>query len=187
MSAMKAGAEKLFPTADQTVGPYYAIGMSYPGMESVVAPGTAGAITLSGYVYDGAGNPVTDALVEIWGADASGAISTDIGNIVRKPGGFGGFGRAGSDDEGWYGLTTVLPASPDGKAAFFAVTVFARGLLSRLHTRIYVPGPGLDADPLLSRLTPERRATLIATEVPGGLSHDIHLQGEKETVFLAFN
>ena len=65
--------------------------------------------------------------------------------------------------------------------------VFARGLLSRLHTRIYVPGPDLDADPFLGRLTPERRATLIATPVDGGLRHDIHLQGEKETVFLAFN
>lgn len=180
---------KLFPTPDQTVGPYYAIGMQYDGMETVVAPGTPGAITLSGYVYDGAGNPVTDAVVEIWGADASGAISTDVGNIVRKPGGFGGFARVGSDDEGWYGLTTLLPAPTEpGKPAFFAVVVFARGLLARLHTRIYLPGqPELESDPLLARLTPERRATLVATEVPGGLRHDIHLQGEKETVFLAFN
>jgi protocatechuate 3,4-dioxygenase alpha subunit len=65
--------------------------------------------------------------------------------------------------------------------------VFARGLLSRLHTRIYVPGPELENSEFLNRLTPERRATLIATEVPGGYRHDIHLQGEKETVFLAFN
>lgn len=180
---------KLFPTADQTVGPYYAIGMEYDGMTSVVAPGTPGAITLSGYVYDGAGNPVTDAVIEVWGADPSGAIPTEPGAIVRRPGGFNGFGRAGSDDDGWYGITTLAPApTEEGKAAFLAVVVFARGLLARLHTRIYLPGQdALETDPLLSRLSPERRATLVATEVPGGLHHDIHLQGEKETVFLAFN
>ena len=60
-------------------------------------------------------------------------------------------------------------------------------MLSRLHTRIYVPGASLEGDTFLSGLSAERRATLIATEVPGGLRHDIHLQGEKETVFLAFN
>lgn len=179
--------EKRYPTADQTVGPYYMIGMDFDQMSEVVAPGTPGAITLSGYVYDGAGDPVTDAVIEIWGADADGRISTESGGIRRKPGGFSGFGRAGSDDEGWYGLTTLLPAPTEpGKPAFFAVVVFARGLLARLHTRIYVPGPDLDADPLLAKLTPERRATLVATEVPGGLRHDIRLQGEKETVFLAF-
>lgn len=183
---MSAG--KLYPTADQTVGPYYAIGMEYPGSEELLPHGSAGSIVLSGYLYDGNGAPVPDGVIEIWQTDADGAIPTDIGNLVRKAGSFGGFGRSGSDENGYYQFTTVLPAPTEpGKPAFFAVIVFARGLLSRLHTRIYVPGPGLDDDPLLSRLTPERRATLVATEVPGGLRHDIHLQGEKETVFLAFN
>lgn len=179
---------KLYPTADQTVGPYYGIGMEYPGSEELVPHGSAGSIVLSGYLYDGNGAPVPDGVIEIWQTDADGKIPTDSGNLVRKAGSFGGFGRSGSDDDGYFQFTTVLPApAGDDKPAFFAVIVFARGLLSRLHTRIYVPGPGLDDDPLLSRLTPERRATLVATEVDGGLRHDIHLQGEKETVFLAFN
>jgi protocatechuate 3,4-dioxygenase alpha subunit len=179
---------KLYPTADQTVGPYYAIGMAYPQSEELVPHGSPGSIVLSGYLYDGNGAPVPDGVIEIWQTDADGKIPTDSGNLVRKAGSFGGFGRSGSDDDGYFQFTTVLPApASDGKPAFFAVIVFARGLLSRLHTRIYVPGPGLDDDPLLSRLTPERRATLVATEVDGGLRHDIHLQGEKETVFLAFN
>jgi protocatechuate 3,4-dioxygenase, alpha subunit len=179
---------KLYPTADQTVGPYYAIGMEYEGSEELVPHGSVGSITLSGYVYDGKGNPVPDAVLEIWQTDAEGNVPQESGGIKRKAGGFSGFGRSGSDDEGYYQFTTVLPApTEDGKAPFFAVIVFARGLLARLHTRIYVPGAATDADPFLQRLSPERRATLVATEVPGGLRHDIHLQGEKETVFLAFN
>lgn len=178
---------KLFPTADQTVGPYYAIGMEYDGSEALVPHGSAGSIVLSGYVYDGNGAPVPDAVVEIFQTDAAGNVPQESGGLVRKAGGFSGFGRSGSDEEGYYQFTTVLPApAEEGKPAFFAVIVFARGLLARLHTRIYVPGPATDADPFLQRLTPERRATLIATAVPGGLRHDIHLQGEKETVFLAF-
>ena len=77
----------------------------------------------------------------------------------------------------------------DGKAPFFAVVVFARGLPNKLHTRIYLPEDAdrLAADPLLSSLDAHERATLIATRTPEGhLTHDIHLQGEKETVFLAF-
>lgn len=181
--------EKLYPTADQTVGPYYAIGMEYPNSEAIVPHGSAGSIVLSGYVYDGNGAPVPDAVVEIWQTDAAGKVPAESGAIVRKATGFSGFGRSGSDDEGYYQFTTLRPApSEDGKAAFFAVVVFARGLLARLHTRIYLPGQAeLDTDPLLSRLSPERRATLVATEVEGGYRHDIRLQGEKETVFLAFN
>ena len=185
---MSTAKKQLYPTADQTVGPYYAIGMAYPQSEEIVPVGSAGSIVLSGYLYDGDGAPVPDGVVEIWQTDADGNVPQESGGIVRKPETFSGFGRSGSDDEGRWGFTTLLPAPTEpGKPAFFAVTVFARGLLSRLHTRIYVPGPATDADPFLSGLSPERRATLIATEVPGGLRHDIHLQGEKETVFLAFN
>ncbi|MEO5534046.1 MAG: protocatechuate 3,4-dioxygenase subunit alpha [Pseudolysinimonas sp.] len=180
--------EKLYPTADQTVGPYYAIGMQYAAGEELVPAGSVGSIVLSGHVFDAKGNPVPDAVIEIWQADAAGNIPTDSGNLVRKSGSFGGFGRSGSDDDGYFQFTTVLPApTAEGKAAFFATVVFARGLLARLHTRIYVPSPASDSDPFLASLTPERRATLIATPVDGGLRHDIHLQGEKETVFLAFN
>lgn len=180
---------ELWPTADQTVGPYYAIGMDYPGAEAIVAPGTPGAITLSGSVFDGAGDIVPDAVVELWQPDPAGRIPAEPGSIVRRPGGFSGFGRTGSDDDGFFAFTTLRPgpATP-GAAPCFSVAVFARGLLSVLFTRIYLPvdDATMAADPLLSRLAPERRATLIATEVAGGLHHDIHLQGERETVFLAF-
>lgn len=182
------GAGQLYPTADQTVGPYYGIGMEYPKSEELVPAGSVGSIVLKGHVYDGAGDVVPDAVVEIWQTDFAGNIPTASGGLVRKPESFSGFGRSGTDDQGRWGFTTVLPAPTEsGKPAFFAVAVFARGLLSRLHTRIYVPSPELEADAFLSGLSPERRATLIATEVAGGLRHDIHLQGEKETVFLAFN
>jgi len=179
---------KLYPTADQTVGPYYAIGMEYAGGEQLRPHGSAGSITLSGYVYDGNGAPVPDAVVEIWQTDAAGNIPAVSGNIVRRADSFAGFGRSGSDEEGYYQFTTVEPApTEEGKPAFFAVIVFARGLLARLHTRIYLPSPATDGDEFLTRLSPERRATLIATPVDGGYRHDIHLQGAKETVFLAFN
>jgi len=185
---MSTAKSNLYPTADQTVGPYYAIGMEYAGSEQIAPSGTPGAIVLSGYVYDGAGNPVPDAAVEIWQTDADGNIPQESGGLVRKAGGFSGFGRSGTDEEGYYQFTTLVPAAIEvGKPAFFAVVVFARGLLSRLHTRIYVPSPELETDAFLSGLSPDRRATLIATQVGGGLRHDIHLQGAKETVFLAFN
>jgi len=179
----------LWPTADQTVGPYHEIGMGYPGSERVVPVGSAGAVTLSGHVFDGAGVAVPDAVIEIWQADGSGRVPAESGGLVRKAGGFSGFGRSATDDEGFFEFTTLIPAATEpGRPAFFAVAVFARGLLSVLHTRIYVPGDevALGSDPLLAALSPERRATLVASSVAGGLRHDIHLQGERETVFLAF-
>jgi len=99
---------------------------------------------------------------------------------------FTGFGRAFTNDEGHYEFWT---REPGGTAAFFAAIVFARGLPNKLHTRIYVPGDeaALAADPLLSSLDEDERASLVATRTPDGhLHHDIRLQGEKETVFLAF-
>src|SRR5690606_30386032 len=75
---------KLFPTPDQTVGPYYAIGMEYPEGEQIVPRGQAGSIVLSGYVYDGNGDPVPDAVVELWQADAAGNIPKESGGLVRK-------------------------------------------------------------------------------------------------------
>ncbi|MGE3192606.1 MAG: protocatechuate 3,4-dioxygenase subunit alpha [Microbacteriaceae bacterium] len=167
----------LLPTADQTVGPFFRDGLVYPGDRHLVAAGTPGAIVLDGRVLDGAGDPVPDALIEIWQPDASGAIVTEHGSRARRAGSFSGFGRCETDPEGWYAFTTIEPAG------FFAVKVFARGLLAVLDTRIYLPGA---SDPLLESLDPDRRATLIATRTEAGLRHDIRLQGDDETVFLAF-
>ncbi|HWM33084.1 MAG TPA: protocatechuate 3,4-dioxygenase subunit alpha [Pseudolysinimonas sp.] len=175
------------PTPDQTVGPFFRDGLVYSGDRDLVAPGTPGAIVLDGRVFDGSGEPVPDALIEIWQPDATGAIVSESGSRARRLGGFSGFGRCETDAEGWYTFTTFEPGPlADGAAAFFAVKVFARGLLAVLDTRIYVPGPALDSDPLLSALDPARRATLVAERTASGLRHDLRLQGPGETVFLAF-
>jgi protocatechuate 3,4-dioxygenase alpha subunit len=172
---------KLEPTAGQTVGPFFAYGTEYPKMHEVVFPHSAGAIVLGGTVYDGAGAPIPDAMVEIWGADADGTVSRARGAFRRDDHTFTGFGRSFTTDEGHYEFWT---REPGGTAPFFAAIVYARGLPDKLHTRIYLPG-GDDA--FLASLAPEERATLIAARrADGSLRHDIRLQGENETVFLAF-
>ena len=178
------------PTADQTVGPFFRDGLVYPGDRDLVPPGSVGSIVLDGRVLDGAGNPVPDALIEIWQPGPDGAILAETGSRGRRPGSFSGFGRCETDPEGWYAFTTLEPAPLRvGAPAFFAVQVFARGLLANLSTRIYLPdnADALAADPLLAGLAPDRRATLIASRPePGRLTRDIRLQGDDETVFLAF-
>lgn len=174
------------PTPGQTVGPFFNFGLVYPGSHEVVQPGTPGAIRLHGTVTDGRGDPVPDALVEIWQPDAAGQFPREAGSILRD-GTFTGFGRAETDREGRFWFRTLEPSRSDG-AAFFAVTVFARGLLDRLFTRAYVPSPATASDPLLSRLDDDRRQTLIAVrESDSALRFDIRLQGDGETVFLDFD
>ncbi|WP_417564653.1 protocatechuate 3,4-dioxygenase subunit alpha [Microbacterium sp.] len=177
------------PTAGQTIGPFYAFGLEYDRMQQVVHPFSPGAIVLGGTVYDGAGSPIPDSMVEIFGADADGSISRARGARRRDDHTFTGFGRSFTNDDGHYEFFTRNPGADAGKAPFFAAIVFARGLPDKLHTRIYLPDDeaALAADPLLASLTPEERATLIATRLPdGSLHHDIRLQGEGETVFLSF-
>jgi protocatechuate 3,4-dioxygenase alpha subunit len=180
----------LLPTADQTVGPFFRVGLGYDGDRFVVEPGTDDAITLDGRVLDGDGVPVPDALLEIWQPDAAGTIVREPGSRRRRPTSFTGFGRCETDPDGWFAFTTLEPAPlRAGAAAFFAVKVFARGLLASLDTRIYVPGDdaALAGDPLLGSLDADRRATLIAERSgPARLTRDIRLQGDGETVFLAF-
>jgi protocatechuate 3,4-dioxygenase alpha subunit len=127
-------------------------------------------------VYDGAGEPVPDALLELWQTDPQGHVVRRAGSLERDGTTFTGFGRAATDADGHYSFTTVEPGAP-----FFAITLFARGLLDRLFTRAYLPGA---TDDWLDRLAPERRLTLQAEGDETGLVFDIHLQGERETVFL---
>lgn len=176
-------------TAGQTIGPFFAFGLEYPKMHEVAFPHTPGSVVLGGTVFDGGGSPIPDSCVEIWGADADGSIPRTRGSRRRDDHSFTGFGRAFTSDEGHYEFWTRNPGAVDGKAPFFAAIVFARGLPNKLHTRIYLPDDEelLAADPLLSSLDPAERTTLIATRLPdGSLRHDIHLQGERETVFLTF-
>jgi protocatechuate 3,4-dioxygenase alpha subunit len=174
-------------TPGQTVGPFYGQALPYPGDNELVPPGRADAIRLHGDVLDGAGTPIPDALVEIWQADAAGEVPRETGSLHRDGWTFTGWGRCSTDTTGHYSFSTVLPgATEDGKAPFFAVVVFARGLLDRLFTRIYLPGHEANAsDPLLTSLPAEEAATLVAEADAQGLRFDIHLQGERETVFLA--
>jgi len=173
-------------TPGQTIGPFFGQGLPYAGGGELVPPGHADAIRLHGQVLDGAGVPIPDALVEIWQTDANGAVPRETGSLHRDGWTFTGWGRCETDRTGHYSFTTVLPGAADeAKAPFFAVVVFARGLLDKLLTRIYLPDhPANDADPLLSALSADERATLVATADAQGLVFDIHLQGEHETVFL---
>lgn len=183
------GASTLEATGGQTVGPFFAFGLDYEKKHQVVHPHSPGSVILGGTVYDGAGAPIPDAVIEIWGADENGEISRARGAFRRDDHTFTGFGRAATTDDGHYEFFTRNPGAVDGKAPFFSVIVFARGLPDKLITRIYLPEQDdlLAADALLSSLEPDERATLIATRTPdGNLLHDIRLQGEKETVFLAF-
>ena len=161
------------PTPPQTVGPFFSIGLPWDDGPQVVEPGSGGAIVLRGAVYDGEGAPVPDAIVETWQAPGDGCR---------------GFGRCPTDPEGRWEIVTRKPAADGGEAPHVAVAVFARGLLDRVPTRVYF-GDEADAnatDPVLSSLGPERRETLIATAEDGGYRFDIHLQGDRETVFFGF-
>ncbi|WP_137846379.1 protocatechuate 3,4-dioxygenase subunit alpha [Microbacterium sp. 2FI] len=186
---MSVPAKTHEPTPGQTVGPFFAYGVEYPKMHQVAFPHSAGAIVLGGAVFDGDGNPIPDAILEIWQADADGSIPRARGSFRRDDHTFTGFGRTFTNDEGHWEFWTRNPGAAADKAPFIALIVYARGLPNKLHTRIYLPDDDalLVADPLLSSLAEGDRATLIATRTPdGGLHFDVRLQGEKETVFLAF-
>ncbi|CAI9407727.1 protocatechuate 3,4-dioxygenase subunit alpha [Nocardioides sp. T2.26MG-1] len=177
----------LAPTPGQTVGPFFGFALPYAGGDRLVPPGQPGAIRLHGRVLDGAGDPVPDALVEIWQADPDGRVVQQPGSLLRDDWTFTGWGRTETDRTGRYSFTTVEPgATTPGAAPYVAVTVFARGLLDRLLTRAYLPAPEavLASDALLASVAPDRRHTLITTRDEHGLVFDIRLQGPDETVFL---
>jgi protocatechuate 3,4-dioxygenase alpha subunit len=184
-------------TPSQTVGPFLAIGLPWPDGPFVVPEGTEGAITITGQVTDGAGAPVPDALVETWQADPAGRFNhagDPRGAVPPAVPQFRGFGRSATDAGGVYRIITLKPGplpSPDGgtEAPHLDVSVFARGLLDRVVTRIYFPDEAAAnaADPVLASVgDPARVATLVARAdpaAPGVLRFDIRLQGDGETVF----
>lgn len=184
------------PTPSQTVGPYFAIGVDdgFIGPE-LVPPDHPGAVRLFGTVTDGEGVPVNDCMIEIWQANSAGryAHPEDARDDLPLEEGFDGFGRAQTDAGGRYEFVTVKPGPVPGRsgamqAPHIDVSVFARGLLKRLVTRIYFPdeGEANAADPLLSAIEDaEARQSLVAVEDDGGLRFDISLQGDRETTFFA--
>ena len=182
-------------TPSQTVGPYFAIGLPWPDGPHAVTPDTPGTITIAGSVYDGAGVPVPDFLLETWQADPDGRYA-DLhghGGPSELPG-FRGFARYGVETgDGSFQILTVKPGRvPDTRgvlmAPHVAVTIMARGMLNRCVTRIYF-GDEEQAnaeDPILGRVPPARRHTLIAeADGDGGYRFDIRLQGTAETVFFS--
>jgi protocatechuate 3,4-dioxygenase, alpha subunit len=182
------------PTPSQTIGPFFAVGLLWPDGPDVVAEGTPGAVRISGRVLDGAADPVADALVETWQADPEGRFAHPDDPRGRAASGFRGFGRSATDAEGRWAIRTLKPGAlpaPDGgtEAPHLDVSVFARGLLHRVVTRIYFPDEteANAADPLLCSIPdPEVRARLVAVpDGEGGLRFDIWLQGDQETPFLA--
>ncbi|WP_406002334.1 protocatechuate 3,4-dioxygenase subunit alpha [Streptomyces sp. NBC_00829] len=182
------------PTPSHTVGPFFGYALAFPGGGDIVPSGHPESITLHGQVYDGAGAPVPDAIVEFWQTDSEGSPARPPGSMRRDPvtGGFlgrngvdfTGFGRVPTDADGHFTVRTLPPGGP-APAPYISVCVFARGLTHHLFTRAYFPGA---EDRLLSSLAPERRATLMATaEGHHTFRFDIRLQGEEETVFLDFD
>ncbi len=165
-------------TPGQTVGPFFGFALPFDGGPDLVPKGHPDAIRLHGAVLDGAGAPVPDALLEIWQTDATGEVPRVGGSLHRDGYTFTGWGRAATNNAGEYSFTTVEPG-----ASFIALTVFARGLMNRLFTRIYLPNV---SDPFLMSVPADRRDTLVATRDADGLRFDVVLQGDRETVFLSY-
>ena len=173
-------------TPSQTVGPFLAIALPWDD-----GPDMAGvdSITITGVLTDGAGAPVPDGLIELWQADPDGRFAhpDDPRGAVTYPG-FRAFGRCATDAQGEFHFRTLKPGRVDGEQApHIDVTVFARGLLKHLVTRMYFPDEQ-DAnatDPVLRALGVDERARLIARVDGGALRFDIRLQGDAETPFFA--
>ncbi len=188
-------------TPSQTIGPFFAYGLTPEqygyDLTSIASPvvedasGNGERIRIEGQVFDGEGNPAGDAMIEIWQADSAGRYAHPADDRASNAG-FKGFGRVGTgtDPQQRFFFDTVKPgAAGDGQAPHINVIVFMRGLLNHLYTRIYFPedGAAQAADPVLSVVPSERRATLIARKEDGEAGpvyrFDIHMQGPQETVF----
>lgn len=183
--------EALGCTPSQTVGPFLAIVLPWPDGPDVVPEGTPGAIRIVGRLTDGAGEVIPDGLIETWQADPDGRFAHPDDPRGPVAPGFRGFGRCPTDAQGEFWFRTLkpgpLPAADDRiEAPHIDVSVFARGMLNRLVTRIYFPDETAAnaADPVLELLDEAERALLVARAEPGGeLRFDIRLQGEPETPF----
>lgn len=184
-------------TPSQTIGPFFHNALLHEGWNDLAARGAPGQrVVIEGRVLDGDGAPVSDAMLEIWQANAAGRYDhpEDRQEKPLEPK-FHGFGRTATDAQGRFRFSTIKPGPVPGRgdavqAPHINLTIFARGLLRQLVTRLYFPDEPLNAsDPLLNSLPADRKATMIAR--PVGLSgvervlnFDVILQGAHETVFL---
>jgi protocatechuate 3,4-dioxygenase, alpha subunit len=177
------------PTPSQTVGPFFARELLWGDGGKVLFPGQGDRITLTGRVFDGAGAPIFDALFETWQTDAAGKIPS--GGAGARP---YGYGRVSTNTDGRYAIETVMPGSfrgPGGEtyAPQISVTIFARGLLKAVQTRVFLaPLEAIKDDPLARAISdPDRLRTLIAARDPGDpkiYRWDVRLRGAGEAVFI---
>jgi protocatechuate 3,4-dioxygenase alpha subunit len=177
-------------TPSQTVGPYFAIGLTWEDGPYVVPEGTEGAIWIRGRVTDGEGEPVPDAVIETWQADPDGRFDHPDDPRGTSGSGFRAFGRAGTNADGEYAILTLKPGPVPGpggmtQAPHVDMSVFARGLLNRCVTRVYFAdeAEANASDPVLASVPEERRDSLVARRTDDGYRLDVRLQGEDETVF----
>lgn len=182
-------------TPSQTVGPFFHVAVPVRGRARLVTDATPGPrIVVHGSVCDGAGDPVPDALIEIWQGNAAGCCSHPEDPRCAGPDrAFDGFGRVGTDAGGRFVIETIKPGSVPGpdeqpQAPHLVVGLFARGLLTRLVTRIYFEDEPANAqDAILASVPADRRSTLVAQRSPGNpdgrYDFAIVLQGPGETVF----
>ena len=180
-------------TPSQTAGPFLHVGMVRPGEERVAADDAADAFWLRGRITDGAGEPVTDALVETWQADAAGRFNhLDDAQGASGQNNWFGLGRCPTDDNGEFAIWTVKPgrvADYAGKLAapHLDVAIYARGLLQHLVTRCYFTNEedANASDSVLANVPEDSRRTLLAEPSPDGYRFDVRLQGDHATVFFA--
>jgi protocatechuate 3,4-dioxygenase alpha subunit len=188
-------ADKLVTTPGQTVGPFFALGLDRPEWADLTRGNPQGErITVEGQVLDGDGAPVPDAMIELWQANTAGRYDhvEDTQADKKIDPHFHGYGRAATDPQGRFKITTIKPGPVPGRgnalqAPHINVAFFARGLLKQLFTRIYFSDePANATDPLLSRIDDSGvRNTLIARRDEGGVYHfNFILQGKDETAFL---
>jgi protocatechuate 3,4-dioxygenase, alpha subunit len=184
----------LHATTSQTVGPFFVIGLERFFVDDLAGPDVAGErVEIEGRVLDADGVAVPDAILEIWQANALGkyAHPEDTQDKPLEPA-FKGYGRTPTQQDGSFRFKTIKPGpvpGPEGvlQASHIVVSVFTRGLLRRLMTRIYFPNDAANAeDYVLNLVEPARRKTLIAKKSAKGhgiLEWNVRLQGPEETVF----
>ena len=197
-------------TPSQTVGPFFAYGLTPKGRnkwdpngtyswketagDNLITPDATGQkIRIEGCITDGDGVPINDAMLEIWQADSQGRYLHARGEAPRPNAKFTGFGRSATDKQGIFSFDTIKPgavAGANGKtqAPHIVFCIFSRGMLRQVYTRLYFSDEAANAnDPILSLVPADRRGTLIAHKQPGGdvpvYRFDIRVQGDNETVF----